>query len=113
LTTPSLMTQMVILSYSNFRVGPATEQYSLTISGYQDINGDCFTCNNGSKFTMKDNDNDLYGRGRNCAASSADGYSGGWWYRACSLIYPKNQYKNKYEIHFNGKWDEKFLVLLR
>ena len=91
------------LSYSNFRVGPATEQYPLTISGYQGINGDTLAYNNGSKFTAKDNDNNKHGKGRNCAVSYVDGNAGGWWYRYCSFMYPNHRYQNRYGIYLNGK----------
>ena len=54
------------LPYSNFRVGPATKQYPLTISGFDRVTTDpfyTFTNHlswslNGGKFTTKDRDND-------------------------------------------------------
>ena len=68
------------LSYSNFRVGPATEQYPLTKSGYDGVTTDPFSTHqlNGMKFTTRDRDNDQYG-GINCAAHHEDNkFIGGW-----------------------------------
>jgi len=93
------------LSYSNFRVGPAAEQYKLTISGYHGTDQEQFTYNNGAKFTTKDIDNDQWGgRNKNCAVSHADGNAGGWWYKSCSNMYLNHQYKNQHGIHANSKW---------
>ena len=82
------------LSYSNFRVGPATEQYPLTISGYSGVTTDPFSSHdklNGMKFTTRDRDNDRWSG--NCATNHQDnGFRGGWWYNSCSPILPTNSY---------------------
>ena len=98
------------LSYSNFRVGPATEQYPLNISGFDGVTNDPFYIIekhyawslNGMKFTTRDRDNDQ--SSKNCAAQNSDGNSGGWWYNTCSGIRLNHPYNNKYTIYLNGQW---------
>ena len=92
------------LSYSNFRVGPATEQYPLTISGFDGVTTDPFSTYaiNGMKYTTRDRDHDNWGN--NCAVHDAGGNSGGWWYRACSDIFLNHQYNKGYTIYLNGQW---------
>ena len=58
------------VSYSNFRVGPATDQYQLTISGFLGGTDDLFHTTtsvslNGWRFTTRDKDNDRWSN--NCA----------------------------------------------
>ena len=89
------------LSYSNFRVGPATEQYPLTISGFDGVTTDPFPHINGMKFTTRDRDNDHHSL--HCAVNTDGGNAGGWWYNVCSQIRPNHQYNNKYIIYLNGK----------
>ena len=68
------------LHYNVFKVGNATDEYPLTISGFTGITPtDPFSRHNGMKFSTYDNDNDQ-GSG-NCAVqigSATD--NGGWWY---------------------------------
>ncbi|XP_065890323.1 fibrinogen-like protein 1 [Dysidea avara] len=98
------------LSYSNFRVGPATKQYPLNISGFDRVTNDPFyttTSNpswslNGWKFTTRDRDNDRWSN--NCAVQNNGGNGGGWWYNHCSALYLNHQYNHKNKIHLNGKW---------
>ena len=89
------------LSYSNFRVGPATEHYSLTISGFDGVTTDPFSYNNAMKFTTRDKDNDRSGSTHNCALNYG---GGGWWYNYCSHIGLNHQYNHKYTIALNGQW---------
>ena len=104
------------LSYSDFRVGPVTEQYPLTISGFSGPSyapvTDPFgrtlwginTVLNGSKFTTRDRDNDMW-IDRNCAVDNWAGFNGGgWWYRGCSAIKINNLYENRRTINLNGEW---------
>ncbi|XP_065894761.1 fibrinogen C domain-containing protein 1-B-like [Dysidea avara] len=94
------------LSYSNFRIGPATERYRLTISGFYGITDDPFHSHslNGMKFTTKDQDNDKASN-NNCAANSWHGHnSGGWWYSDCAHIHFNHQYKHGQSIHLYGRW---------
>ena len=93
------------LTYSNFRVGPATEQYPLTISGFDGVTTDPSLPRplNGMKFSTKDNDNDLSDY-VNCATQHAGGDPGGWWYQRCSFINPNYKYNHSYTINLNGQW---------
>ena len=93
------------LSYSFFRVGPASSNYQLSISGYKGIASiDPFSDgnHNGMYFTTKDKDNDRWAS-NNCATDFI-GDAGGWWYSLCSHIHINNQYKNIHGIYF-GKWN--------
>ena len=93
------------LSYSSFRVGPASSNYQLSISGYKGIaSSDPFSTSslNNMPFTTKDRDNDRWFN--NCAVSSAGGNVGGWWYSVCSHILLNNQYKKIHVINFSGSW---------
>ena len=91
------------LSYSAFRVGPASSNYQLTISGYTGLSSiDPITgahSVNGMPFTTKDKDNDKWSK--NCATSNL-GSVGGWWYHSCSHIHINHQHKNTYGIHLGG-----------
>ena len=91
------------LSYSSFKVGPASSNYQLSISGFKGI----FSTDpilgshllNGMAFTTKDKDNDK--RNKNCATNYA-GNAGGWWYNSCSYIFLNQQFKNSHGIFHNG-----------
>ena len=92
------------LSYSFFRVGPASSNYRLSISGYTGIaSNDPFSDHNlnGRPFTTKDEDNDIWNQ--NCAVSSAGNNAGGWWYSHCSHIFPNNKYLSGSGIYL-GAW---------
>ena len=93
------------LSYNNFRVGPATEQYPLTISGFDGVTTDPFSTHplNGMKFTTRDRDNDNWSGIYNCAVHEREGTSHGWWYNACADIRINHEYKNKYAVRLNGQ----------
>ena len=103
---------IIYLPYNKFAVGPATEQYPLTISGFSGYTDDPFVSHltptehyaalNTVKFTTKDKDNDYYSL--NCAIPAHSGLSGGWWYNQCGLILPNNQHKAKNVIALNGLW---------
>ena len=102
------------LSYSNFRVGPATKQYPLTISGFDGVNvttDPFYTIDqddynywslNGSKFTTRDRDNDKWDK--NCAVSNHGPRAGGWWYNDCSALYLNHEYRHRFIIYLNGKY---------
>ena len=95
------------VSYSNFRVGPATDQYRLTISGFDGVTTDLFytiTSNayhslNGWRFTTRDKDNDRWSN--NCAVHLNYG-GGGWWYNHCGVLYLNGQYNRSWNIQLNG-----------
>ena len=93
------------LSYSSFRVGPASSNYQLSISAYKGFpSSDRFGDHtlNGRAFTTKDKDNDNWSR--NCAVNIAGNNAGGWWYHACSHMFINNRYKSYNGINFNGTW---------
>ena len=92
------------LSYDKFRIGPASSQYKLRISGFSGVTTDPFHLHSlkGMRFTTKDRDNDL--STANCAVNGRDGRdSGGWWYRDCSLIHVNHQYTS-IRMAFGGRW---------
>ena len=104
---------IIYLPYNKFVVGPATEQYPLTISGFTGYTTDPFFLNqsptnhggalNTMKFTTRDQDNDHSSNG-NCAIPAHHGRSGGWWYNRCAHIFPNSQYNYKYAIYLNGQY---------
>ena len=93
------------LYYKNFKVGPPSSQYQLTISGYSGYYTDPTVLPSqpldGLKFTTRDKDNDKWYR--NCAVDNGSN-SGGWWYHSCSAIRFTNQYTSPYTIRLNNKW---------
>ena len=97
------------LHYSEFKVGSASDEYPLTVSGFTGITPtDPFTTyHNSRKFTTYDNDNDDYGG--NCA----DGGDGGWWHNQCWHINANLKYNpaefgfiNLAGAWYNPKWIE-------
>ena len=104
---------IIYLPYNKFAVGPATEQYPLTISGFTGYTTDPFVSHltptsdwaalNTMKFTTRDQDNDHWPN--NCAIPArTSGRGGGWWYNRCTAIFLNAQYNNKYVIYLNGQW---------
>ena len=94
------------LSYSSFKIGPASSNYKLSISGYNGIaSSDPFSSHplNGMPFTTKDRDNDNWNDNFNCALDNV-GNAGGWWYNVCSHTFLNHQYKNTYGIRISGSW---------
>ena len=81
------------LYYKNFKVGPPSSQYQLTISGYSGYTTDPtihpYHPLNGLKFTTRDKDNDKWYL--NCATDNGAN-TGGWWYHSCGIIRFTNQY---------------------
>ena len=87
---------IMYLSYKKFAVGPASEQYPLTISGFTGYTTDPIGTHNLNtmKFTTRDRDNDR--SPINCALHYNIGYqAGGWWHRDCTYIFPNGPYNNK------------------
>ena len=96
---------IIYLPYNKFAVGPATEQYPLTISGFTGYTTDPFVyyTSTTTKFTTRDQDNDRWFR--NCAIPAVHiGISGGWWYKDCGRTFPNSQYNHTYGIFLNGQW---------
>ena len=75
------------MHYNNFRVGPATDNYTLSISGFTGITPtDPFTTHvlNGQQFSTYDRANDPY---KHCAINGHGSTApGGWWYNSCFYI---------------------------
>ena len=97
------------LSYSDFRVGPASKQYPLTLAGFSGATTDPMSdivsyslANKNIQFSTYDRDNDRFRT--NCAAQTANGKNGGWWFTTCGHIRPNVQFKDKYAILLNNKW---------
>ena len=76
------------MHYNHFRVGPATDNYRLSISGFTGITPtDPFTTYplNGQQFSTYDRDNDQ--RFNNCAFNGHGSTApDGWWYNNCFHI---------------------------
>ena len=79
--------------YSSFYIGGSSTDYTLHVSGYSGTTEDALTYHHGSKFTTKDNDNDLFDT--NCAVQ----YLGAWWYKRCH----QSNLNGKYYV--GGVWD--------
>ncbi|CAC5401526.1 Ryncolin-4,Angiopoietin-related protein 1,Ficolin-1-B,Techylectin-5A,Ficolin-2,Ryncolin-1,Tenascin-R,Fibrinogen-like protein 1,Ficolin-1,Fibrinogen C domain-containing protein 1-A,Tenascin-N,Ryncolin-3,Fibrinogen C domain-containing protein 1,Ryncolin-2,Techylectin-5B,Angiopoietin-related protein 2,Microfibril-associated glycoprotein 4,Ficolin-1-A,Tenascin,Fibrinogen C domain-containing protein 1-B,Angiopoietin-4 [Mytilus coruscus] len=83
--------------YDNFEVGDEKSKYKLTISDYSGNAGDSFTTHRGSKFTTKDQDNDV--NSGNCATK----FKGAWWYKSCHASNLNGLYlSGKHSTHANG-----------
>ena len=97
------------LHYNEFKVGSATDEYPLTISGFTGITPtDPFVIgHNGKKFSTYDNDNDQWSGG-NCAAKLSSAISnGGWWYNSCwniNLNINYNPAAGYGSMHLAGTW---------
>lgn len=78
--------------YSTFAVANASDNYRLTIDGYQGTAGDSMvSCPRPAKnmmFSTKDRDNDV-GPNYQCAVT----YTGSWWYHHCLCANPNGLYK--------------------
>ena len=103
------------LHYNVFKVGSATDEYPLTISGFTGITPtDPFATHqlNGQKFSTYDNDNDR--SGGNCAAQVKNAKdNGGWWHNNCwhinlNIKYNPAQYGFMYlgDTWYNPRWIE-------
>ena len=97
---------IIYIPYNKFAVGPATEQYPLTISGFTGYITDSFNSHiqsvNTMKFTTRDQDNDRWSH--NCAIPAHIGTSGGWWFDQCGNIFFNSQYNYKYAMLFSGQY---------
>uniref|UniRef100_A0A1I8HRJ5 Fibrinogen C-terminal domain-containing protein n=1 Tax=Macrostomum lignano TaxID=282301 RepID=A0A1I8HRJ5_9PLAT len=78
------------LKYSSFSVGPESDNYRLSVSGFSGSAGigDCFSALNGQQFTTKDADHDTHSG--NCAVI----YHGAWWFTACHCTHPNGEYRD-------------------
>ena len=95
------------MHYNHFRVGPGTDNYRLSISGFTGITPtNPFTRGslNGKQFSTYDRDNDR--SPGNCAVSGHGSTApGGWWHRNCFLINLNYNYRGpRGFIYLAGTW---------
>ncbi|XP_078357593.1 ficolin-2-like isoform X1 [Oculina patagonica] len=78
--------------YVTFSVADESDNYRVTIDGYQGTAGDSLLSLSkpisNMQFTTKDRDNDVNGNG-NCAFH----FKGGWWYNGCHNVNPNGLYQ--------------------
>uniref|UniRef100_A0A1I8GBC7 Fibrinogen C-terminal domain-containing protein n=1 Tax=Macrostomum lignano TaxID=282301 RepID=A0A1I8GBC7_9PLAT len=76
--------------YSSFSVGPESDNYRLSVSGFSGSAGvgNSMSRNNGRQFSTRDADHDTYHQ--NCA----DRFFGAWWFSDCSDSFPNGQYRD-------------------
>ena len=104
------------MHYNHFRVGPATDNYRLSVSGFTGITPiDPFTSLNinGQQFTTYDRDNDQH-NSINCALNGHGAESGGWWHKSCNHINPNYNYNRKGWGFFylgDGWYDPNFIEM--
>ena len=105
------------MHYNHFRVGPATDNYRLSILGFTGITPiDPFTNHNinAQQFTTYDRDNDEL-KGRNCADDGHGNESGGWWHNSCNHINLNYNYNHTGSwgfMYLGDKWyDPKFIEM--
>ena len=101
------------LPYKHFAVGPATQQYPLTISGFHGYTTDPFHSHlksptspwalNTMKFSTREWDHDRWPNAR-CTEEYAGSQAGGWWYNNCADVFPNSQYNSKYRVKLNDQW---------
>ena len=93
-------------SYHHFRVGPASDDYRLSISGFSGNTTDPIIATgltpNDMKFTTKDRDNDNWDL--KCVSNWGGRNAGGWWYNKCSNLLPNNEYNHTFSVYLNNKW---------
>lgn len=65
--------------YGSFSIGPGTDYYRLSVSGYSGTATDQLSYSTNMQFTTKENDRDPWGR--NCAVDRI----GAWWYKECTF----------------------------
>jgi len=97
------------MHYGHFRVGPAEDEYQLSISDFRGITPtNPFPAHNTMKFTTRDRDNDV-NTINNCAVE----FSSGWWYGKCFAINLNYKYDKSYGfIYLGHKWySPKFLEM--
>ena len=96
------------MHYNHFKVGPATDNYRLSISGFTGITpNDPFTHSlNGQQFSTYDRDNDKWSGGHCALNGHGSRAPGGWWHRICNQINLNFDYGTRFYgfILLAGKW---------
>ena len=84
-------------AYSTFDISDSSDEYRLTVGGYNGNAGDSLSGHTGNRFTTYDNDNGVWGL--NCAQS----FSGAWWYSNCHASNLNGLYLNGHHSSYaNG-----------
>ena len=94
------------MHYNHFRVGPATDNYQLSISGFTGVTpDDPFTSHNitGQQFSTYDKDNDQ-SSSYHCALNGHGDETGGWWHNNCFHINLNFKYGGSGFILLAGTW---------
>ena len=103
----------LFLHYNHFKMGPATDNYRLSISGFIGITPtDPFLTHslNSQQFSTYDKDNDQ--SNSNCALNGHGKQSGGWWHKSCNHINLNYKPKGAKFIYLGSKWyDPKFIKM--
>ena len=76
--------------YTNFKMGPESDNYRISIDGYSGDAGDDMSYHNNMQFSTKDRDHDKEGN-QHCA----QGFTGGWWYKKCHNVHPTGIWGSK------------------
>ncbi|MCL4126089.1 UNVERIFIED_CONTAM: hypothetical protein GTU68_034483 [Idotea baltica] len=83
--------------YKYFHLGNAAEKYKLDIGAYSGDAGDSLIQQKRSKFSTRDQDNDIYPG--NCAQQ----FKGAWWYDKCHISNLNGyQYEGKHDSYADG-----------
>ncbi|KAL5011835.1 hypothetical protein ScPMuIL_010386, partial [Solemya velum] len=80
--------------YNVFKVGNASSNYLLTVSGYSGNAGDSLAYHNNMKFSTHDRDHDRWSD-----VHCAERCKGGWWYNSCHHSNLNGEY------HHTSNWD--------
>ena len=95
------------MHYNHFSVGPATDNYRLSISGFTGITPtDPFTTTtpiNGQQFSTLDRDNDIWAAGHCALKAHGSSAPGGWWHSNCFCINLNYKYGAGF-IKLANKW---------
>ena len=101
------------MHYNHFRVGPATDNYRLSISGFTGITPtDPFAGHplNGQQFSTYDRDNDRWSG--NCALNGHGSTApGGWWYNNCFHINLNYNYEGPYGLIYKYRYSPPFIEM--
>ena len=78
------------VEYSHFSVGPESDNYTLSVTGYQtnSTTGDSIDRSNGMMFSTMDVANDMW----DDFCSVDQGGEGGWWFKYCMHANPSGYY---------------------
>uniref|UniRef100_A0A1I8HCZ1 Fibrinogen C-terminal domain-containing protein n=1 Tax=Macrostomum lignano TaxID=282301 RepID=A0A1I8HCZ1_9PLAT len=79
--------------YSSFSVGPESDNYRLSVSGFSGSAsiGDAMSPQSGMQFSTKDADHDTHFNG---SGSCATTYIGAWWFSSCFATHPNGRYRD-------------------